>query len=94
MGSQVLSNLSAQPLIVYLIFSKYKKDIRSFNQELEGGGFRSFQCSRIRLRATSDAKAITLFSLAVKIEDSSGTPKIETSGLGITGLFNAVESVS
>lgn len=63
--------------VVYLIFSKYRKDIRSFSQELEEGGFESFQRSKMHLRATSDAKAVILFSLLVKWPKSSGTLESE-----------------
>lgn len=75
--------LSEQTLILYLIFSKYRKDIKSFSQGLGDGGFWSFQLSKIHLLATREEKAIILLSFRVKQVNSLGTPKIEVSRPGL-----------
>ena len=85
--------VGASPNTVLDFLSKCKNDIRSFSQELGEGQFLSFQWSKIRLRATRDAKAIELVSQLVKGVNSSGTPKMEVKELKSTGLFKAFEKV-
>lgn len=67
---------------MYFSFSRERNDIRSFNQEVLGGGVGHFQCSKMLLLAIREAKGITSACCLVRREEKTDTPKMATIGHG------------
>lgn len=77
-----------------LIYSRYRKDIKSFNQEALGVGLEDFQCSSICLLANNEAKAITSAWCLLYKPSTGDTPKIAIVGQGFRKILRASDSVS
>ena len=82
------------PRSVNLIFSSFKKDIRSINHTFAEGGDAAFHCKSILLRAIKEANAITLSCFLVRTTSSSGIPKIAMWGHGTIVVSNTSEIMS
>ena len=93
-GCHLLQNLAIEPLSEYLIFSSDRKDIRSLNQDVGAGGLGLFHCSKIRLRAMSEAKAMTSKCDLVKLVGIGGTPKMAINRPGSNVILRALPNVS
>ena len=82
-----------EPRVAYFNFSSERNDIRSFNQEVVGGGVGHFQCNKMHLLAIREAKAITS-AFCLVIEDRRDTPKMATIGHGDKETCRALDMKS
>lgn len=69
------------PLNENLIFSSFRKDIVSFNQDVEEGGALLFHNNNILRRAMREVKDIIFFCLFDNLIPGPGTPKMAMKGL-------------
>lgn len=87
-GSHILWNFLIKPLVKYLIFSNFRKNIRPLSQTDTLGGSGDFHCKTILLRASKEAKAKAFLSVANKIS-LINTPKMAMSAEGFTLISKA-----
>ena len=79
--------------VEYYNFSGERNDIRTFNQEVVGGGVRHFQCNKLHLLAIREAKAIAS-AFCLVIDDEWDTPKMATRGHGDKETCRALDMKS
>lgn len=92
-GCQVEWNLLVEPLIVYLIFSRWIWHMTLLSHWLYVGGRASFHLNSISRLASRQQKAIMFDWCTVKSTSAGATPNSDNSGDGSTVLAHILENV-